>query len=335
MTNWVVSFGLLQYLFAYTKKILGGSQKLHKFVYYGYKSNIGIDMKKTIKNFDGLYGEVVSSADRNYIFLEWIETRSKGFDWIIKPHLHTHLYQVFYIESGRVIVDSSAQSEQLKTPCILVIPPNTMHGFRYSPNVKGRILTISESIFDMLFPASAPIVLEFETLKCIVLHASSNKSIRMLFREINDELFTDRVEKKLMLHALLCQLFVTVYRISLVHSISALKDTNATLHYYRRFIQLVKTSDVQKSIPVYASELGISSVHLNRVCNQVCGKSALLIVQERLVDQAKNYLSHTSYTVAEIAYLLNFEYPNYFARLFKKLIGVSPKEYRNKLHASH
>jgi AraC family transcriptional activator of pobA len=54
-------------------------------------------------------------------------------------------------------------------------------------------------------------------------------------------------------------------------------------------------------------------------------------VQEHLIEQAKNYLSHTSYTIAEIAYLLNFEYPNYFARLFKKINGVSPKEYRRRL----
>ena len=96
------------------------------------------------------------------------------------------------------------------------------------------------------------------------------------------------------------------------------------------FIQSVKTSHQPKSIPEFAKELNITAVHLNRICNQVRGKSALLIVQEHLIEQAKNYLLHTSYTIAEIAYRLNFEYPNYFARLFKKLNGVSPKEYRRK-----
>ncbi|MFX5756507.1 helix-turn-helix domain-containing protein, partial [Acinetobacter baumannii] len=70
--------------------------------------------------------------------------------------------------------------------------------------------------------------------------------------------------------------------------------------------------------------------HLNRICNEVRGKSALSIIQEHLIEQAKTYLLHTSYSVSEIAYLLNFEYPNYFARLFKKLNGVSPREFRNK-----
>ena len=134
-------------------------------------------MKKKLTYYDGLYGDLNHRPNGNYIFLELIETRSKGFDWVIKPHLHAHLYQIFFIESGKVTLDSSAQSQPLKTPCILVIPPNTIHGLQYSTNVTGNILTISESIFDNLFPASASLVLEFETLKYIVLLPGSFEEI--------------------------------------------------------------------------------------------------------------------------------------------------------------
>ncbi|MEY2917341.1 MAG: hypothetical protein RIS73_1055 [Bacteroidota bacterium] len=288
-------------------------------------------MKKKLTYYDGLYGDLNYRPKGNYIFWELIETRSKGFDWVIKPHLHAHLYQVFCIESGKVVLASSAQSQSLQIPCVLVIPPNTLHGLQYSATVKGNILTISDAVFDGLFPSSASLSLEFETLKCIGLQAASFKKIRLLINEINEELFADKTDKKLMLDTLLRQLFISLHRLALVNDTGSLKDTNATLQYYRRFIQSVKTNDKQKSIPAFAKELGITAVHLNRICNQVCGKAALLIVQEHLIEQAKNYLSHTSYTIAEIAYLLNFEYPNYFARLFKKLNGVSPKEYRRRL----
>jgi AraC family transcriptional regulator, transcriptional activator of pobA len=291
---------------------------------------VATSMKK-IKHYDGLYGDLNHRPNADYIFSELIKTRSKGFDWVINPHLHSHLYQLFCIESGKVILDSSAKSKALQTPCILVIPPNTLHGLEYSTNVKGNILTISDSVFDKLFPTSASLVLEFETLKCIVMPPDSFEKIQLLFNEINVELFTNKTDKKVMLDSLLRQLFICLHRLVLNNGNSFFIDTNATLHYYRKFIQSVKTADKQKSIPAFAKELNITSVHLNRICNQVCGKPALLIVQENLIEQAKNYLSHTSYTIAEIAYLLNFEYPNYFARLFKKLNGVTPKEYRSKL----
>jgi AraC family transcriptional regulator, transcriptional activator of pobA len=69
-------------------------------------------------------------------------------------------------------------------------------------------------------------------------------------------------------------------------------------------------------------------VHLNRICQNVVGKSALQVVQEYLIEESKKYLEYTSHSVSEIAYLLKFEYPNYFAKLFKKQTGISPTEYR-------
>lgn len=287
-------------------------------------------MKKKLTYYNGLYGDLNYRSDGNYIFLELIETRSKGFDWVIKPHIHAHLYQIFCIESGKIILDSSAQSQPLKTPCILVIPPNTLHGLNYSVDVKGSILTVSDTVFDDLFPSSASLSFEFETLKYVALIPNSFKKFNLLINEFNEELFTNKIGKKVMLNSLLQQLFISIHRMVLINTNDIHGDTNITLHYYRRFIQLVKIAD-KKSIPDFAKELGITAVHLNRICNQICSKSALFIVQEYLMEQAKNYLSHTSLTIAEIAYLLDFEYPNYFARVFKKLNGVSPKEYRHRL----
>ena len=48
------------------------------------------------------------------------------------------------------------------------------------------------------------------------------------------------------------------------------------------------------------------------------------LVHQHLIQEAQKYLLHTSYSISEIAYLLEFEYPNYFAKLFKKHIGLSP-----------
>ena len=163
-------------------------------------------MKKKLTYYNGLYGDLNYRPDGNYIFLELIETRSKGFDWVIKPHLHAHLYQIFCIESGKITLDSSAQSQPLKTPCILVIPPNTLHGLNYSADVKGNILTISDAVFDDLFPSSASLSCEFETLKYIALIPASFKKLILLINELNEELFTNKMGKRVMLNSLLHQL---------------------------------------------------------------------------------------------------------------------------------
>jgi AraC family transcriptional regulator, transcriptional activator of pobA len=286
--------------------------------------------KKKILHFDGLYGDLAKSKKEGYIFLELIKTRSETFDWVIKPHIHSQLYQVFCIESGNVILDSSEHSTALKTPCIIIIPPGTLHGLQYSPAVKGNILTLSDTVFEGLFASTSSLLFHFDSPLIVFFSGRKNefRKLMELIKQINTELFNEQSGKKLFLTSLLSQFFIALLRLSETSEDNKFQDTNQTLGYYRNFIQLVKNTERLKSIPAYAKQAGISPVHLNRICNQVCGKSALLIVQEHLIQQSKNYLAHSSYSIAEIAYLLNFEYPNYFARLFKKLQGISPKEYR-------
>jgi len=49
-----------------------------------------------------------------------------------------------------------------------------------------------------------------------------------------------------------------------------------------------------------------------------------------LIDEAKDILLKPNKSISEVAYELGFEYPQYFSRLFKKMEGLSPTEYRKK-----
>ena len=44
--------------------------------------------------------------------------------------------------------------------------------------------------------------------------------------------------------------------------------------------------------------------------------------------QQQSGFFNTQKTVNEIAYELGFEYPQYFSRMFKKRVGMTPGEYR-------
>ena len=83
-----------------------------------------------------------------------------------------------------------------------------------------------------------------------------------------------------------------------------------------------------------ASELKMSARYLSDTLKAETGKSALEHIHLYLLDEAKHLLLNPDLTVAEVAYQLGFDYPQYFSRLFKKKIGQSPKEYReqNSLH---
>ena len=232
------------------------------------------------------------------------------------------------VESGKVTFQDSFKEKNVESPCLIIIPPATLHGLTYSPDVKGRILTISVSILENIFQTSRLLSLTSPQIIERFNKEYSFELIQNLIKNIDKELFGDLPERRLMMQSYVTQLFVIFQRI-LNSEEEILDGKSPMIHHFRQFQRLLKASEYPKSIPQFAEELNISSVHLSRVCQNIVGKSALHVIQEYLIEESKKYLEYTSHPVSEIAYLLKFEYPNYFAKLFKKQTGISPSEYRD------
>jgi AraC family transcriptional activator of pobA len=288
-----------------------------------------------ITQYDGLYGEVSTetSAGRpnaEYLYSELLETRSQSFDWVILPHIHARLFQVFLIKSGQFDFQEATRTRQLTGPCLLLIPPTALHGFTYNADVRGRILTLSDVLVDNLFPDTSPLVTMLESLQCITIFQEpySAQRVSELIEAIDNELFDDQPEKRLMLHVGLQQLFLVFFRLWQHNSEAGGQQNNLSLQYFRKFQQRVRQVGTSHTITQFADDLAITPVHLNRICQAVAGKSASQLVQEHVLDEARKYLTYTTYSVSEIAYLLHFEYPNYFAKFFRKHTGLSPTEFR-------
>ncbi|MDQ0593633.1 AraC family transcriptional activator of pobA [Chryseobacterium ginsenosidimutans] len=84
------------------------------------------------------------------------------------------------------------------------------------------------------------------------------------------------------------------------------------------------------TVSYLAGELLISSRYLSDLLKQETGKTALEHIHIFLVIQAKNLLLSSGNNVSEIAYDLGFESPSYFIKLFKKITGTTPLQYKEK-----
>jgi AraC family transcriptional regulator, transcriptional activator of pobA len=90
----------------------------------------------------------------------------------------------------------------------------------------------------------------------------------------------------------------------------------------------------EKGLPTVNSmafQLHLSPKYLSDLLKQETGKTALELIHLYVISEAKNMLVGGEQSISEIAYQLGFENPPYFSRLFKKGVGVTPKEFKSHL----
>ncbi|MBO0929730.1 helix-turn-helix domain-containing protein [Fibrella aquatilis] len=288
-------------------------------------------MKQVIQNYDGLYGEQHAVILPDFVQIERIETRSFQHKWVIKPHIHTQLFQLFCVETGNGTVWSDAGEIPFCGPCLLLFPENTLHGLRYEVETTGFVLTISASFIDELTTKIPAISLETTQNQAISLQQQPAwfAYLTTLLNRLSDETADTLLGRAFVVQALLAALLTDVFRYVKQQIKPDFAQKNRRLTILRLFQKSIRHSrDPQKNIAHYADEQHITAVHLNRVCRDLMQKSAMQVVYDYFLTEARNYLIHSDYTVAEVAYRLNFTDPAYFSRLFKKQTGSTPKAFR-------
>ncbi|MDO9000032.1 MAG: AraC family transcriptional regulator [Bacteroidota bacterium] len=87
----------------------------------------------------------------------------------------------------------------------------------------------------------------------------------------------------------------------------------------------------QLNVQDYSKKLNLSPNYLNVLCKKETGKTAIQLIHERVLLEAKRLLYSTNLSIKEISFSLNFEDVPYFNRFFKKNMLVTPLDYRLKL----
>ncbi len=84
-----------------------------------------------------------------------------------------------------------------------------------------------------------------------------------------------------------------------------------------------------RSASDFANQLAIHVNHLNRAIKETTLKTTTQIIAERIMQESKILLKHSSWNVSEVAYALRFTEVTHFNNFFKKHSGFSPLKYRN------
>lgn len=93
-----------------------------------------------------------------------------------------------------------------------------------------------------------------------------------------------------------------------------------------------RENESQEGLPTVkyvADKLNVSPNYLSDMLRALTGQNAQQHIHNKLIEKAKEALSTTSLSVAEISYRLGFEHPQSFNRIFKDKTNASPLKFRN------
>lgn len=97
---------------------------------------------------------------------------------------------------------------------------------------------------------------------------------------------------------------------------------NAKKYIEENYMKKLTLSDV-------ADHIYVSQWHLSKLLNKYCGKNFSEILNTTRINEAKKLLKNPSYRIGDITEMVGFSDMAHFSRVFKKIEGKSPNEYRN------
>lgn len=168
------------------------------------------------------------------------------------------------------------------------------------------------------------------------LHLSNNEQNRLngIIQEISEELKQniDKHSKTLIVSSieLLLNYCTRFYERQFI---TRSKKNNDIISEFERLLSsYFESEEVQTfgfpSIKFFAEKLHLSPNYLSDLLKMETGKNGTQHIQYCALELAKEMLLNSSKPVSEIAYRLGFEYPQYFSKMFKKNIGITPKKFR-------
>lgn len=278
-----------------------------------------------------LYGEQAQADSAEFVHIELIETRSRLYDWHIGTHVHRGLFQVLFLNRGQVRAGIGDAIWECTGPVAITIHPSLAHGFDFSEEAQGYVLTIDQlllfasardhgDLFTSLFVE--PLAIELAPA------GATRTRLESLLEQLLAEAAWPQQGHELILEWLARAALLLLVRAQAERTLADRSGRGDFALYTRFRAEVEQHYKEQWQVGQYAALLRVNPTRLNRVCLRIAGRSAFDIAQERLLLEACRQLTYLPAGVATIAYELGFQDPAYFSRLFKKRFGVTPSQYR-------
>lgn len=279
----------------------------------------GMVLQSQIPVFN-LFGETGAFPD--VIHCERIWDRARLHDWVIAPHRHREMVQVFLMHQGQARVRVDGTDRQLDDGMVLFVPVRAVHGFSFRMGAEGLVLSIPLTIVSAIVTGSD----ELAARLARPFIGRADPRVLALAGEIATAFRGSGPFRAVLLAGLAQSLLAALAEIA------AQEAAEVSPLVHRRLLDLDRL--LARHLPdgwgvaEYAAALAVTPGHLTRICQTATGQSAARYIEMAVMTEASRLLAFTRLPVAEIGFRLGFRDPPYFSRRYRARTGEPPSAYR-------
>lgn len=266
-----------------------------------------------------LFGE--HSALPGALHVERLSVRAPLTEWAIQPHRHPDLFQIIVIFSGSASVTLGAEFTRLTANQGVWLPPNTVHGFQFEPSTDGLVISLARSFCPEDIDPQAKLSAWSGAFDSLCLD---------WFRNLENQYQqSHRFRERLLTHLAAMTFWHLAPNLQL-------QSTSAAQRDFERFDDLLRSNMTQPiRLPELSAQLGYSLSRLHRLCKEVTGLAPAQYVERLRLDEARRLLAFTQLRINAVASVVGYPDPAHFARVFRRVLGQTPKQYRQQFSTHH
>lgn len=202
------------------------------------------------------------------------------------------------------------------------IPPGVMHGFEVGPQVFGTAI---------FFGRDSGLTLPETPQHLRIREVHAQQELNVILDALQREMESDIPAHDRATRHYLGLLGVWLER-QAVRAAPDQPKLDAARRLVARYTALMERDFRQGTgVGEFAAALGVTPTHLTRCCRVACGRSAIEVLQDRRIFEARRMLAETKLPIAKIGEALGFSSPAYFTRSFQHLTGRSPSAFRQEI----
>ena len=220
----------------------------------------------------------------------------------------------------------------IQAPCLnIILADQVLQYEEISDDFEGLFIVLSKQFTNNLFSNASDRISLFLSVKSRSYFSLSNEELElmktyygMFHKIVSQKENPNRLE--IVKHLTLAFFYLTGSQMHKLPKEEKKSKQDVLLEDFLDFVQ--KHHKEERRVEFYADKLCLTPKYLSTVIRLTSGKTAGEWIDEYVVLEAKALLKSTKMTIQQISEELNFPSQSFFGKYFRRLAGVSPKEYK-------